>query len=176
MAAPHRSAEVAGGPLADALERIGEAVGRALSWLTLACVLVCFVVVVLRYAFSLGFIWLQELYVWLHAIVFTGCAGYALKHDAHVRVDVFYARMSGRGRAWVNLIGSTLMVLPWMALTAWLAGPWTAASWAVREASSMPDGMPALYLLKGMLLVMTVLVSMQAVALAARSVRTLRSG
>jgi TRAP-type mannitol/chloroaromatic compound transport system permease small subunit len=90
--------------LADALDRVGEASSVARSaWLTLACVLVCFTVVVLRYGFNVGFIWMQELYVWLHAIVFTGCAGYALKHDKHVRVDVFYARMSERGRAWVNL-------------------------------------------------------------------------
>ena len=84
--------------LADALDRVGESAGRAFAWLTLACVLVCFAVVVLRYGFNLGYIWMQELYVWLHAIVFTGCAGYALKHDKHVRVDVFYARMSERGR------------------------------------------------------------------------------
>ena len=143
--------------LADALDRVGESAGRAFAWLTLACVLVCFAVVVLRYGFNLGYIWMQELYVWLHAIVFTGCAGYALKHDKHVRVDVFYARMSERGRAWVNLGGASLMVLPWMGVTA-----------------GMPDGMPGLYLLKAMLLVMAALLSLQAVALAARSLRTLR--
>lgn len=160
--------------LADALDRVGESAGRALAWLTLACVLVCFAVVVLRYGFNLGYIWMQELYVWLHAIVFTGCAGYALKHDKHVRVDVFYARMSERGRAWVNLGGASLMILPWMGVTAWLAWPWVASSWATRESSGMPDGMPGLYLLKAMLLVMAALLSLQAVALAARSLRTLR--
>jgi len=174
MAAAVTEEESDGGPIADALERVGEFVGQALAWLTLACVLVCFLVVVLRYGFSLGFIWMQELYVWLHAIVFTGCAGYALKHDKHVRVDIFYARMSKRGRAWVNLAGSTLMILPWMAITVWFAGPWVASSWATREESGMPDGMPALYLLKAMLLVMALLLSLQAVALAARSLRTLR--
>ena len=160
--------------VAGALERVGEVVGRALAWLTLACVLVCFSVVVLRYGFNVGRIWLQELYVWLHAIVFTGCAGYALKHDKHVRVDVFYSRMSERGRAWVDLGGASLMVLPWMACTAWLAWPWVANSWATRESSGMPDGMPALYLLKAMLIVMAALLSLQALALAVRSVRTLR--
>ena len=106
-----------GGSFADAIDRVSEVIGQWLSWLTLACVLVCFTVVVLRYVFSIGFIWTQELYVWLHAIVFTGCAGYALKHDKHVRVDVFYAHMSERSKAWVNLAGATLMILPWMALT-----------------------------------------------------------
>lgn len=160
-------------PVAEALERFGDAVGRMLSWLTVACVFVCFAVVVLRYVFSVGFIWTQELYVWLHAIVFTGCAGYALKHDKHVRVDVFYARMSERAKAWVNLAGALLMILPWMAVTVWLVVPWLAQSWAMRESSGMPDGMPAVYLLKGMLVVMACLLSLQAVAIAARSLRIL---
>jgi TRAP-type mannitol/chloroaromatic compound transport system permease small subunit len=167
-------ASASSGPLADALDRFGEAVGQALSWLTLACVLVCFGVVVLRYAFNVGFIWMQESYVWLHAIVFTGCAAYTLKHDVHVRVDIFYSRMSTRSRAWVNLIGATLMVLPWMAVMAWLVVPWIVDSWSMGEGSGMPGGIPAVYLLKAMLLVMAVLLSMQAVALAARSVHTLR--
>ncbi len=174
MAASTPQGAPSGGPLADALDRVGEVVGRALSWLTLGSVLVCFSVVVLRYGFDLGFIWMQELYVWMHAIVFTGCAAYALKHDTHVRVDLFYARMSQRSRAWVNLAGSALMVLPWMAMTAWVAAPWVFDSWQVRETSGAADGMPALYALKAMLLVMSILLCLQAVALAARSVHTLR--
>jgi TRAP-type mannitol/chloroaromatic compound transport system permease small subunit len=177
MGAPGTSTdEVPDGPLVGAIERLGEIAGRAISWLTLACVLVCFAVVVLRYVFGIGFVFLQELYVWLHAIVFTGGAAYALKHDTHVRVDVFYARFSDRTKAWVNLAGATLMVLPWMALIAWLAWPWVRASWATRESSAMSDGMPALYLLKSMLLIMAALLSLQAVALAARSINVLRRG
>lgn len=174
MALSGAAREEPAGPVVEAIERLGEFAGRAVSWLTLACVLVCFVVVVLRYVFGIGFVFLQELYVWLHAIVFTGGAAYALKHDTHVRVDVFHARFSERAKAWVDLAGAMLMVLPWMLLTAWLAWPWVRASWATRESSAMSDGMPALYLLKSMLLVMAALLSLQAVALAARSIRTLR--
>ncbi len=174
MVSAKTAGELPAGPLVDAIERLGETAGRAISWLTLACVLVCFAVVTLRYVFGMGFVFLQELYVWLHAIVFTGGAAYALKHDTHVRVDVFYARFSERTKAWVNLAGATLMVLPWMALTAWLAWPWVRASWATGESSAMSDGMPALYLLKSMLLVMAALLSLQALALAIRSIRTLR--
>ncbi len=176
MAASRPHDAPSGGALADALDRVGEFAGRLLAWLTLGSVLVCFAVVVLRYGFNVGFIWMQELYVWFHAIVFTGCAAYALKHDTHVRVDVFYARMSNRSRAWVNLAGATLMVLPWMAVTAWYAAPWVLSSWQTRETSAMPDGMPALYVLKAMLLVMALLIATQAVALAARSLHTLRRG
>lgn len=175
MAASTPQGAPTGGPIADTLDRVGEVVGRTLSWLTLGCVLVCFAVVVLRYGFNLGFIWMQELYVWMHAIVFTGCAAYALKHDTHVRVDVFYTRMSLRTRAWVNLAGAALMVLPWMAVTAWFAAPWVFDSWQVHETSGAADGMPGLYVLKAMLLVMSLLLSLQAVALAARSLHTLRN-
>ncbi|MBE7522757.1 MAG: TRAP transporter small permease subunit [Burkholderiales bacterium] len=161
---------------AEALERFGESAGRALSWLTLACVLVCFAVVVLRYVFDTGFIWMQELYVWLNAIVFTGCAGYALKHDKHVRVDIFYARLSRRGKARVDLAGAVLMVAPWAVLNAWLAWPWLASSWATAERSAMPDGMPALYLLKAMIIVMSTLLLVQGLALAMRSWNALRAG
>lgn len=160
---------------ADALERVCEAAGRALSWLTLACVLVCFAVVVLRYVFDTGFIWMQELYVWLNAIVFTGCAGYALKHDKHVRVDLVYARLSRRGKARVDLAGAALMVAPWAVLNAWLAWPWLASSWATGERSGMPDGMPALYLLKAMIIVMSTLLLIQGIALGIRSWTALRS-
>ena len=90
-----------------------------------------------------------------------------------MRVDVFYARMTERGRAWVNLVGATLMILPWMALTLWLVWPWVVQSWSMRESSGMPDGMPAVYLLKAMLLVMPALLALQAVAIAARSLRIL---
>jgi len=174
MNTPHAADGDSGGAVADTIDRFSDLVGRAIAWLTLGSVLLCFAVVVLRYAFDMGFIWMQELYVWFHAIVFTGCAGYALKHDKHVRVDVFYARMSLRTKAWVNLFGSVLMILPWMAVTVWFSAPWVASSWAVHETSGTSDGMPGLYLLKAMLLVMSVLLTLQAIALAARSLHILR--
>ena len=174
MNAPNAADGDSGGAVADAIDRISDAAGGALAWFTLGSVLLCFAVVVLRYAFDIGFIWMQELYVWFHAIVFTGCAGYALKHDKHVRVDVFYSRMSVRTKAWVNLFGSLLMILPWMAIMAWFTVPWVVSSWAVRETSGTSDGMPGLYALKAMLLVMALLLTLQAIALAARSVHVLR--
>jgi TRAP-type mannitol/chloroaromatic compound transport system permease small subunit len=170
------SASTGAVPLAEAIDRLGERVGRVLSWLTLACVIVCFGVVVLRYGFGTGHIWMQELYVWLHAIVFTGCAAYALQHDTHVRVDVLRSRMSERTSAWVELGGATLMILPWMAVLGWFAGPWFWRSWRTGEASGASGGMPAQYLLKGMLLVMSLQLAIQAIAIALRAASRLRRG
>ena len=78
---------------------LNETIGRGISWLTLAMVVVTFVVVVLRYVYSIGWVWLQESYVWMHGIVFMVGAGYTLLHNAHVRVDVIYRPASPRLRA-----------------------------------------------------------------------------
>src|SRR3546814_2533713 len=87
------------------VDAVSDRVGRVVSWLTLGVVLVCFAVVVLRYAFSIGFVWMQDLYVWLHAAAFTIGASYALRHEHHVRVDIFYRPAGERYKAWVNQIG-----------------------------------------------------------------------
>ena len=156
-----------------AVDALNETVGRVAAWLTLVTVLICAVVVVMRYAFSAGFIWLQELFVWTYACVFMLGAGYTLLHEGHVRVDIFYARAGPRGRAIVNLVGVFLFLLPWIALTAWMSAPYVRASWALGEESGQSDGMPGLYLLKSVLLVFCVLLGLQGLALAGRSILTL---
>jgi TRAP-type mannitol/chloroaromatic compound transport system permease small subunit len=156
-----------------AVDALNEAVGRVAAWLTLVTVLICAVVVVMRYAFNAGFIWLQELFVWSYACVFMLGAGYTLLHEGHVRVDIFYARAGPRWRAIVNLVGVSLFLLPWIALTAWMSVPYVRASWALGEESGQSDGMPGLYLLKSVLLVFCVLLGLQGLALAGRSILTL---
>ena len=156
-----------------AVDSLNEAVGRVAAWLTLATVLICAVVVVLRYAFSIGFIWLQELFVWTYAGVFMLGAGYTLLHEGHVRVDIFYARATRRTRAIVDLIGAFVFLLPWVALTAWMAWPYVTASWVLGEGSAQTGGMPAVYVLKSVLLVFCALLGLQGLALAGRSLLTL---
>ncbi len=116
-----------------AVDRLNEGVGRLAAWFTLATVLICAVVVVLRYAFSIGFVWMQELYVWTYACVFMLGAGYTLLHEGHVRVDIFYAGAKPRTRAIVNLFGAIAFLLPWIALTAWTSLPYVRASWRLGE-------------------------------------------
>ena len=72
------------------IDRLNDAVGRGIAWLTLAMVLITFFVVVLRYVYSIGWVWMQESYIWLHGIVFMVGAGYTLLHNGHVRVDIWY--------------------------------------------------------------------------------------
>jgi TRAP-type mannitol/chloroaromatic compound transport system permease small subunit len=151
-----------------AVDAINDWIGRAVAWLTLGCVLTCFAVVVLRYAFDAGYPWMQELYVWQHAVVFMAGAGYTFLHRGHVNVDVLYGRLGARQRAWVDILGTLFFLFPWLAIVAVTAWPFVLASWSVRDASATADGMPAMYLLKSLLLVFCALMFAQGLALLAR--------
>ena len=96
----------------SSINKINIYIGETISWLTLFMVLVTVLVVVLRYGFSIGFIWMQESVRFMYAGVFLLCAGYTLQKDKHVRVDVLYLNMSERKRAIVDLFGSLFLLLP----------------------------------------------------------------
>src|SRR4051794_12962420 len=93
------------------IDRLNEAIGRAVAWLLLLVIALVFLVVVLRYGFHWGRIWLQESYVWAHATAFMLGAAYTLRHEGHVRIDVFYASAGPRYRAWVDLTGGLLLLV-----------------------------------------------------------------
>ena len=147
-----------------------ETVGRGVAWLTLAMVLTTFLVVVLRYGFALGWVWMQETYVWLHGIVFMIGAGYTLLHDDHVRVDIFYRSASPRHKALVDLLGVFVLLLPVLAIVAYVAWPYVIESWSKLEGSREAGGLPGLFLLKTMILGFCALVALQGLALAARGI------
>lgn len=160
----------------DALDRISIVAGRITSWLTLVMVIVTVVIVVMRYAFDAGAVWLQESVVWMHAVVFMVGAAYTLQQDDHVRVDIFYRDMSRRRRAWVDLLGTLLFLLPLCAFLGYKSWDFVAASWQVAESSREPGGMPYPFvpLLKSVLLVMPLLLSVQGAALLIRSLQIIR--
>ena len=128
--------------LKSILERIGELTGSAMAWLTVLMVLGTFVIVVLRYVFDLGWIAMQESIVWMHAAVFMLGASYTLKHNEHVRVDIFYRRSSAQRRAWVNVAGTVVFLLPLAAFVAVTSWDYVSTSWAIREASREAGGLP----------------------------------
>jgi len=162
--------------LAAALETISVAVGRSVALLTVLMVLVTALVVLLRYLFGLGWIWLQESITWMHAAVFMLAAAYTLAREEHVRVDVFYREMSPRARAWVDLVGTLVLLLPVCAFLLWSSWGYVASAWGISEGSRESGGLPALYLLKSVLVAMPVLLGLQGVALAARSAAVLLRG
>lgn len=159
-----------------AFDRISTLVGRATSWLTLAMVVVMFVVVVMRYAFDFGFIWLQESVTWMHAVVFMLGAAYTLHDEEHVRVDVFYGAASDKRKAWVNLLGVLVFLLPLCVFLAYEAWDFVTASWSIRESSRESGGLPYPFLpiLKTTLLLMPLMVALQGVSMLLRSLATIR--
>src|SRR5262249_48715193 len=133
---------------ADVIESVIAAIGRAVIWLTLAVVLVQFAVVVLRYAFGIGSIWLSESVIYAHAAMVMLVAAWTLQQNGHVRVDVFYADAAPRAKALVDLLGALFLLLPFMAVIGWFALPYVARSWALLERSREVSGLPFVYLLK----------------------------
>lgn len=158
------------------LDALTELIGRALAWLLPVMVLITITVVVLRYLFDTGTIALQEAVVYLHGSLFMLGLGYTLKRDGHVRVDVLAQQLGPRARAWVELCGHTLFLLPLCALIAWYSWDYVAASWRVREASPDSGGLPYVYLLKSLLPLSAALLGLQAFVEMAKLVRRLRDG
>ena len=158
------------------IDRISTATGRAASWLTLIMVIVTCVIVVLRYIFDVGFIWLQESVVWMHAVVFMAGAAYTLRNEEHVRVDVFYRSMSPRRRAWVDIAGVLLFLLPLCGFLAFTAFDFVRLSWSIHEASRESGSLPYPFipLLKSVLLLMPLAVALQGTSLFLQSLRALR--
>lgn len=149
-------------------EAVNDVVGRTAAYLTVATVLICATVVVIRYAFQTGFIWLQELFVWTHAAAFMLGSGFTLMINRHVRVDILYATRSEKTRAWLDLLATFLFLFPWIAVLWYYGWPYVAASWELWEESPQVGGMPALYLLKTVLLGFCTLMMLQGLAIVAR--------
>lgn len=160
--------------ISAALDAVNEAVGRTAWWLALALLLVQFTVVVLRYAFGTSFIVMQESVVYIHAALFMLGAGYTLLHDGHVRVDVFYSTASPRTRAWVDLVGCIVAVLPFCLLV--IVGSWryVSNSWGILEGPLNYGGIRAVYLLKTLIPVFGALLLLQAISVMLRAVLVLR--
>lgn len=149
--------------------------GKAVAWLGVVMVLLTFTVVVLRYGFNQGWIWLQESLTYLHVAIFTIVAAWALQLDGHVRVDIFYSRMSKRKRAIVDLAGTLLFLVPFCVFMLTIAWPYVANSWKLLESSREAGGLPFVYVLKSLMMIMPALLLGQAFINIADNWRTLKN-
>ncbi len=134
--------------LVHLIDNFTDRCGRLLCWLVLGMALVTAVIVVMRYGFNLNSIFAQEAVVYMHGSLFMLGAAYALKSGAHVRVDIFYRDFSERGKAWVNALGGIVFLLPLCAFVLFSSWDYVTESWAIRETSPEPGGIPAVFLLK----------------------------
>jgi TRAP-type mannitol/chloroaromatic compound transport system permease small subunit len=170
------SAEAAAAKPLPLLRNFVALCGKGAAWLSVVMVLLTFVIVILRYGFNLGWIWLQESLTYLHVTVFAVVTAWALQDDAHVRVDIFYTRMNPGRRALVDFIGTLLFLVPFCIFILVTAWPYVAASWKLLEGSREAGGLPLVYLLKSLIIVMPALLLAQSMVILADTWRILRHG
>lgn len=151
------------------LEQISELSGRFLAWLTLFIVIVTFIVVVLRYVFDIGSIALQESISYMHAFVFMLGAAYTLKHDSHVRVDIFYRKMNPTKKAWVDFAGTVFLLFPVCLFILFSSWDYVLTSWSQFEESGEAGGLAYVYVLKTALIIMPILLMLQGAAVSLKS-------
>jgi TRAP-type mannitol/chloroaromatic compound transport system permease small subunit len=155
------------------ITRINRLIGSAVAWLTLAMVVVTSSVVVMRYGFGKGSIALQESITYMHCMVFMLGAAMTLSRGGHVRVDILYRNWPPRRQALVDLLGTLLLLIPFMVFTILSARGYIADSWSVREGSMESGGLNAVYLLKSLIPVMALMLILQGIAEALRSILVL---
>lgn len=160
--------------LQRACDALNRRVGTAMSWLTVAAVVLMFANVLLRYLFNAGAPWQVELVLALHAATFLGCMGFTLQAGEQVRVDVFYARFSLRKKAWVDLLGTCLLLFPLCAALVWFSWSFVATSWSLNEASAEYGGLQGIFLLKTFLLIGPALLAVQGLSAALGAIAVLK--
>jgi len=156
-------------PLADRIDRLNTAVGRAVAWLALAIVLGQFALVVARDAFHFGSVGLSEAVIYAHASLFMLAAAWTLRAGGHVRVDIFYADASPHTKALIDFLGALLLLTPFMLVVLLFSVPYAARSWAVLERSQDIGGLPLVFVLKTAIPLFALLMALQGLAQAIRA-------
>jgi TRAP-type mannitol/chloroaromatic compound transport system permease small subunit len=146
------------------IDRVTEITGRVISWLTVLMVTLVVTVVVMRYFLEMGSIAMQELVTYIHALVFMLGIAFTLKRGGHVRVDIFYRNFPAKRKALVDLLGGLLFLIPVTLLIFFTSWDYVAASWAIAETSAENNGLPFIYLLKTLMLIMPGMLLLQGIA------------
>ena len=157
------------------INHLNEWLGRTVAWFVLAMVMITFFNVVMRYGFNFGLIAIQESVIYFHSFVFMLAIAYTYKHNEHVRVDIFYAKYSDKQKAWTDLIGTLLLLLPFCIYLIFSSWEYAAKSWSLLEGSREAGGLPFLYILKTLIPLMPVLLLLQGIATACKCLKTIRN-
>jgi TRAP-type mannitol/chloroaromatic compound transport system permease small subunit len=155
--------------LSGLIDNINQWVGRGVAWVTLGLVLVVFIDVLMRYLLNVSFVFTQELEWHLFGFIFLIGAGYTLLHDGHVRVDIIYQRLGPKGRAWINLCGVILFLIPGCIMVMTTSWKFMANSFAILEGSPDPGGIPYRFVLKSCIPIGFTLLLLQGISLGIHS-------
>jgi TRAP-type mannitol/chloroaromatic compound transport system permease small subunit len=158
------------------LETVTEVICRYVSWAAVLLVVATFLVVILRYALQTGSIALQESLIYINAVFFTLGSAYTLKHNGHVRVDIFYNRFSPRRKALFDLFGTAILLIPFCLFIFWASWDYVSLSWQIRERSAETSGLPIVFLLKTTILLLAGILFWQGLAELLRNLELLKTG
>ena len=152
-----------------AIETVTQSFGGAARWFALGLVLATAIIVIQRYVFGYASTKLQESVIYMHALLFLLASASTLLQGGHVRVDIFYAKASDRLKAWIELWGVYLALLPMSALILATSSRYVGGAWRILERSRESDGLPLVFLLKTAIPLFAVLMIIQGVSMVLRS-------
>ena len=150
--------------LSTIIDQINDIIGKVASWLVVSMVFVTFGIVVMRYVFNIGSIQAQESVIYMHATLFLLAAATTLKQDAHVRVDIFYGKMTIKKQAIVNFLGNLFLLIPVCAFILWSSWEYVTDAWEIKETSREAGGLPGVYLVKTLIIIFSSMLILQGIA------------
>ena len=128
--------------LSQAIDALTEAIGKLTVWLVLLVALLSAGNAIMRYGFSYSSNAYLEAQWYLFSLIFLLGGAYALKHNAHVRIDLVSGRLSKRTQAWIDVVGTVLFLLPMAVGVIYLSWPWAMNSFLGKEMSPDVGGLP----------------------------------
>ncbi len=155
------------------LDWIGEKIGVAVSWIAALLAIIIGLDVIIRYIFKFTYVWMIEIEIYLFGMMFLLASGYTFKYGKHVRVDIFYNKLSDKGKAWVDLLGGAFLLIPWcyvVIVSSWYYGM---SSFLIGEGSPQAGGLPALYILKFCITLGFIFLSLQGISHMLKALQTI---
>ena len=156
------------------IDNVNIKIGKFFSWLLLLMVLLTCLIVILRYLFNIGFIWMQELVRFFYAAVFLLCAAYTLAEDAHVRVDIFYSKLSIKNKYIINLLGSLIFLMPVCFITFYYSFSYVINSWTQLEGSLEERGLHAVFIMKTFIWIFSFMLFAQGISITIECFKKIR--
>ena len=150
--------------ISQVIDLISEKIGIFTAYLILPMIIITFLVAFMRYVLDVGSIAIQEIIIYLHALVFSVGAAFTLKNDMHVRIDIFYSNYKRDFKKIINILGASLFLIPTCILIFITSWDYVISSILLLESSKEAGGLPILYILKSYILILCIALFFQAIS------------